>query len=133
MGLQDLRALIAERSMMTIYIRGETIEVPHQSIGFLLEGFIKPFNVQDELITSPAVLWPSHGIQSFRNADTSGNFNPFPFNPFLLFFFLSVLFLPSHDCYYLLWPEMTYGPYQLYNASTHFGDKIELASSSWRH
>ncbi|KAK6281202.1 hypothetical protein POUND7_015027 [Theobroma cacao] len=73
MGLQDLRALIAERSMMTIYIRGETIEVPHQSIGFLLEGFIKPFNVQDELITSPAVLWPSHGIQSFRNADTSGD------------------------------------------------------------
>ncbi|XP_021292890.1 sodium/hydrogen exchanger 7 isoform X4 [Herrania umbratica] len=72
MGLQDLRALIAERSMMTIYIRGETIEVPHQSIGFLLEGFIKPFSVQDELITSPAVLLPSHGNQSFQNADTSG-------------------------------------------------------------
>ncbi|XP_021292889.1 sodium/hydrogen exchanger 7 isoform X3 [Herrania umbratica] len=71
MGLQDLRALIAERSMMTIYIRGETIEVPHQSIGFLLEGFIKPFSVQDELITSPAVLLPSHGNQSFQNADTS--------------------------------------------------------------
>ncbi|XVF85519.1 hypothetical protein PTKIN_Ptkin17bG0123900 [Pterospermum kingtungense] len=71
MALQDLRALVAERSLMKTYIRGETIEVPHQSIGFLLEGFIKPSSVQ-ELITSPAVLLPSHGSQSFLNADMSG-------------------------------------------------------------
>ena len=74
MTLQDLRALVAERSSMKKYIRGETIEVPYQSIGFLLEGFIKPFSVQEELISSPAVLLPSHGNQSFLNADMSGNF-----------------------------------------------------------
>ncbi|KAK9008434.1 hypothetical protein V6N11_075329 [Hibiscus sabdariffa] len=36
MALQDLRALVAERSSMKTYITGETIDVPHQSIGFLL-------------------------------------------------------------------------------------------------
>ncbi|XVE85547.1 hypothetical protein DITRI_Ditri17bG0099000 [Diplodiscus trichospermus] len=71
-ALQDLRGLATERSLMKIYIRGETIEVPHQSIGFLLEGFIKPFNAQDELITSPAVLLPSPGNRSFSNANMSG-------------------------------------------------------------
>ncbi|XVE91879.1 hypothetical protein REPUB_Repub01dG0049300 [Reevesia pubescens] len=73
MALQDLRALVAERSLMKTYIRGETIEVPHQSIGFLLEGFIKPFSVQEE-ITSPAILLPSHENQSFQNADMSEYF-----------------------------------------------------------
>ncbi|OMO72604.1 hypothetical protein COLO4_27555 [Corchorus olitorius] len=72
MALNDLRAIVAERSIMTTYIRGETIEVPHHSIGFLLEGFIKPFDVQEELITSPAVLLPPHGNQSFRNVDKPG-------------------------------------------------------------
>ncbi|XWS22922.1 hypothetical protein CRYUN_Cryun29cG0077300 [Craigia yunnanensis] len=72
MTLQDLRALVAERSLMKTYIRGEKLEVPHQSIGFLLEGFIKSLSLQEELITSPAVLLPSHRNQSFLNADMSG-------------------------------------------------------------
>ncbi|KAK8605306.1 hypothetical protein V6N13_102090 [Hibiscus sabdariffa] len=72
MALQDLRALVAERSSMNTYITGETIEVSHQSIGFLLEGFIKPLLVQEELIASPAVLSPSQRNQSFSNADKSG-------------------------------------------------------------
>ncbi|KAK8655696.1 hypothetical protein V6N13_108267 [Hibiscus sabdariffa] len=71
MALQDLRALVVERSSMKTYITGETIEVSHQSIGFLLEGFVKPLIAQEELITSPAVLWPSQGNQSFLNADKS--------------------------------------------------------------
>ncbi|KAK8529156.1 hypothetical protein V6N12_059946 [Hibiscus sabdariffa] len=73
MALQDLRALVAERSSMNTYITGETIEVSHQSIGFLLEGFIKPLLVQEELIASPAVLSPSQRNQSFSNADKSGD------------------------------------------------------------
>ncbi|GMJ13363.1 ARABIDOPSIS SALT OVERLY SENSITIVE 1, SALT OVERLY SENSITIVE 1, ARABIDOPSIS NA+/H+ ANTIPORTER 7 [Hibiscus trionum] len=73
MALQDLRALVAERSSMKTYIAGETIEVSHQSIGFLLEGFVKPLLVQEELIASPAVLLPSQGNQSFLNADKSGS------------------------------------------------------------
>lgn len=68
MAMQDLRALVAEKSIMTIYISGETIEVPHHSIGFLLDGFIKG---QEELITYPAALMPSHNL-SFRSLDTSG-------------------------------------------------------------
>ncbi|XP_022734948.1 sodium/hydrogen exchanger 8-like isoform X2 [Durio zibethinus] len=71
MTLQDLRALVAQSSLMKTYIEGERVEVRHQSIGFLLEGSIKPFSVQ-ELITPPAALLPSHGNQSFLNADISG-------------------------------------------------------------
>ncbi|ONI31919.1 hypothetical protein PRUPE_1G339200 [Prunus persica] len=72
MAMQDLRALVAERSMMTIYIRGESFEIPYRSIGFLLEGFVKTQGVQEELITSPAPLLPPHGYQSFPNLEASG-------------------------------------------------------------
>ncbi|XP_042501434.1 sodium/hydrogen exchanger 8-like [Macadamia integrifolia] len=69
MPMQELRALVAERSMMNIYTRGETVEVPSHSIALLLEGFIKN---QDELITSPAALLPSCGELSFTNQETTG-------------------------------------------------------------
>ncbi|KAM1102119.1 hypothetical protein ACFX13_011060 [Malus domestica] len=72
MAMQDLRTLVAERSVMPIYIRGESFEIPYRSIGFLLEGFVKTQGVQEELITSPAPLFPSHGYQSFQNLETSG-------------------------------------------------------------
>ncbi|CAN6549729.1 unnamed protein product [Malus baccata var. baccata] len=72
MAMQDLRALVAERSVMTIYLRDESFEIPYRSIGFLLEGFVKIQGVQEELITSPAPLFPSHGYQSFQNLETSG-------------------------------------------------------------
>ncbi|KAG8498739.1 hypothetical protein CXB51_005099 [Gossypium anomalum] len=68
-ALHDLRALVAERSSMKTYITGETIEVSHQSVGFMLEGFIKPSHAEGELIKSPAVLLPSQGNQSFLHAD----------------------------------------------------------------
>ena len=98
MAMQDLRALVAEKSTMTIYLSGETIEMPHYSIALLLDGFIKG---QGELITSPAALMPSHNL-NFRNVDTSGDsYNPHPmkmlssatlsFFPFIFFFF-SILF-----------------------------------------
>lgn len=72
MAIQDLRALVTERSIVTTYITGETIEIPYHSIGFLLEGFIKTEGGQ-ELITSPAALLPSHASQSFQNLDITGN------------------------------------------------------------
>lgn len=74
MAMHDLRALVAERSSMKTYITGETIEVSHQSVGFMLEGFIKPSHAEGELIKSPAVLLPSQGNQSFLHADKSGDF-----------------------------------------------------------
>uniref|UniRef100_A0A5B7A4E3 Cyclic nucleotide-binding domain-containing protein n=1 Tax=Davidia involucrata TaxID=16924 RepID=A0A5B7A4E3_DAVIN len=73
MTMQDLRSLVIERSKMTIYLRGETIEIPHHSIGFLLEGFIKTQGVQEELITSPAALLPSSGDLSFLGSEMSGS------------------------------------------------------------
>nr|AVA17742.1 SOS1-like protein 1 [Populus szechuanica] len=72
MPMQELRALVAERSVMTTYIRGETIEIPHHFIGFLLEGFIKAHGFQDELIASPAVLLPPQGNQSFQKIRITG-------------------------------------------------------------
>ncbi|KAJ4974131.1 hypothetical protein NE237_007305 [Protea cynaroides] len=71
MSMQELRALVAERSIMNTYIRGETVEVPNHSIGLLLEGFIKNQDVQ-ELITSPAALLPLYGDQSFIKLETAG-------------------------------------------------------------
>ncbi|KAF3430996.1 hypothetical protein FNV43_RR25726 [Rhamnella rubrinervis] len=71
MGMQDLRALVAERSITTLYIRGESIEVPYHSIGILLEGFIKTQGIREELITSPAALLPSHKYKSFQNLETT--------------------------------------------------------------
>ncbi|CAK7326876.1 unnamed protein product [Dovyalis caffra] len=72
MSMQELRALVAERSVITTYIRGETIEVPNHSTGFLLEGFIKAHGFQEELIASPAVLLPLKGNQSSQNIEISG-------------------------------------------------------------
>ncbi|KAF5186921.1 Sodium/hydrogen exchanger [Thalictrum thalictroides] len=72
MSMQELRALVVERSMMNIYIRGETIDVPSHSVGFLLEGFIKTQEAQEDLIQSPAVLLPPCEDLSFLNLETSG-------------------------------------------------------------
>ncbi|KAK7260474.1 hypothetical protein RIF29_26548 [Crotalaria pallida] len=69
--MQDLRTLAAKRSVMTIYIRGETIEIPRHSVALLLEGYVKTQGSQ-EPVTSPAALLPSHGNQSFQNLAISG-------------------------------------------------------------
>jgi hypothetical protein len=71
MAMHDLRALVAERSVMNLYVSRETIEIPHHSIGFLLEGFMKTQGAE-ELIISPATLLPSHGSLSFQNLESSG-------------------------------------------------------------
>ncbi|XP_021909771.1 sodium/hydrogen exchanger 7 [Carica papaya] len=70
--MQELRALVAERSTMTTYVSGETIEIPYHSIGFLLEGFIRTHSLHEELITSPAALLNSNLNQSFQSAEISG-------------------------------------------------------------
>ncbi|XP_034911298.1 sodium/hydrogen exchanger 8 isoform X3 [Populus alba] len=70
MPMQELRVLVAQGSVITTYIRGETIEVPHHYLGFLLEGFIKAHGF-NELIASPAVLLPLQGNQSSQNIEIS--------------------------------------------------------------
>nr|GMC85009.1 SOS1-like protein 1 [Ipomoea batatas] len=72
MGMPDLRALVAERSTMSTYIRGESFELPHHSIGFLLEGFVRGQDA-GELVTSPAALLPSRMDQSSRKSEMSGS------------------------------------------------------------
>ncbi|MED6150418.1 Son of sevenless 1 [Stylosanthes scabra] len=71
MAMQELRVIIAERSQMTIYIRGETIEIPHHSVAFLLEGYVRT-QARQELVTAPAVLLSSQGNLSFHNLSSSG-------------------------------------------------------------
>ncbi|XP_043695377.1 sodium/hydrogen exchanger 8 isoform X2 [Telopea speciosissima] len=70
MSMQELRALVVERSIMNRYIGGETVEIPIHSIGLLLDGFMKNQDVQ-ELITSPATLLPSYGELNFVNLETA--------------------------------------------------------------
>lgn len=71
MSMHDFRALIAERSTMNIYLRGETFELVHHSVGFLLEGFIKVEGGHEELLTAPAELLP-RANQSSQHSETSG-------------------------------------------------------------
>ncbi|KAL0446673.1 UNVERIFIED_CONTAM: Sodium/hydrogen exchanger 7 [Sesamum latifolium] len=71
MAMQDIRTLIAERSTMNIYIRGESFELLHHSVGLLLEGFIKVQGGQEELLTAPAAILPRVD-QSFRQSGTLG-------------------------------------------------------------
>ncbi|KAL3652883.1 Son of sevenless 1 [Castilleja foliolosa] len=71
MSVSDLRIFIAEKSTMNIYIRGESFELLHHCVGFLLEGFIKIEGGQDEMLTAPAAILPRVD-QSFRRSETSG-------------------------------------------------------------
>ncbi|KAM0849196.1 hypothetical protein ACQ4PT_053881 [Festuca glaucescens] len=67
MAMHEMRVLISERSVLNIYIKGEDIELGHNYVGILLEGFLK---MNNHLITPPAVLLPSNtdlnvfGLQS---------------------------------------------------------------------
>ncbi|KZV31393.1 sodium/hydrogen exchanger plant [Dorcoceras hygrometricum] len=72
MAMPDIRALMAERSTMNIYIRGESFEVLHNSIGLLLEGFIKMQGLQGDLLTAPAVISPC-ADQNTRRSERLGS------------------------------------------------------------
>ncbi|KAK3003158.1 hypothetical protein RJ639_018924 [Escallonia herrerae] len=78
MAMQDLRVLVTERSTMSTYLRGETFELPHHFIGFLLEGFIRTQGIQEEMVTSPAALLPGYGDLSFLGSETSGEHHEDP-------------------------------------------------------
>ncbi|EPS63755.1 hypothetical protein M569_11027, partial [Genlisea aurea] len=56
MPMQEFRTLIAERSTMNIYVSGESFELPHHHVGFLLEGFIKLEGGQGGLLIAPSAL-----------------------------------------------------------------------------
>ncbi|ONK75034.1 uncharacterized protein A4U43_C03F12640 [Asparagus officinalis] len=73
MSMHDLRALVSERSTMHVYLRGEVVEIKPNSIGFLLEGFIKAQDPHPELITPPAALLPSHVDTSVSYIESSGS------------------------------------------------------------
>jgi hypothetical protein len=76
MSMQDLRVLVAERSMISKHVRGETIEVPHHFISFLLEGSVKTSKGTDEIITSPAALFPASVDLNTRGSETLGVKSP---------------------------------------------------------
>ncbi|KAJ0988445.1 hypothetical protein J5N97_006801 [Dioscorea zingiberensis] len=72
MGMPELRCLVAERSTMKNYISGEVIEIKPNYVGFLLEGFLRPREAQQELIASPAALLLSFTDLSSSFLDSSG-------------------------------------------------------------
>uniref|UniRef100_A0A1D1ZEV1 Sodium/hydrogen exchanger 7 n=1 Tax=Anthurium amnicola TaxID=1678845 RepID=A0A1D1ZEV1_9ARAE len=72
MAMQELRALVAERSTMNIYVRGEVIELRQNSICFLLEGFMKTQDSQLDLIAPPAALLSPQAELSSLNLGSSG-------------------------------------------------------------
>ncbi|KAG2631030.1 hypothetical protein PVAP13_3KG576900 [Panicum virgatum] len=69
MAMHEIRVLVAERSTMNIYIKGEDIEIEQNYIGILLEGFLKTRN--QNLITPPAVLLPSNADLSLFGLESS--------------------------------------------------------------
>ncbi|XP_047969241.1 LOW QUALITY PROTEIN: sodium/hydrogen exchanger 8-like [Salvia hispanica] len=69
MSMQDLRTLIAERSILNVYIRGKSFELLPQSVGFLLEGFIRQQGGEEEMLTAPAAILPCPD-QSFSQSET---------------------------------------------------------------
>ncbi|KAL6543894.1 Son of sevenless 1 [Orobanche gracilis] len=69
MSMPDFRTLIAERSTMNIYVRGESFEILQHFIGFLLEGFVRIQGGQERLLSAPATILPCVG-QSFRQSET---------------------------------------------------------------
>ncbi|KAJ3672840.1 hypothetical protein LUZ60_006214 [Juncus effusus] len=58
LAMTKLRALVAERSIMNVHIKGEVINVTSNYIGILLEGFVTQTESKS-LVTPPAVLLPS--------------------------------------------------------------------------
>jgi len=70
MAMHEIRVLVAERSTMNIYIKGEDIEIEQNYIGILLEGFLKTRN--QNLITPPVVLLPSNADLSLFGLESSG-------------------------------------------------------------
>lgn len=58
MSMQDMRALVLERSTMHTYLRGEVIEILPCDVAILLDGFVKQEH-REELIAAPAALVPS--------------------------------------------------------------------------
>ncbi|ONM02454.1 Sodium/hydrogen exchanger 7 [Zea mays] len=69
MGMHEMRVLVAERSTMNIYIKGEDLEVEQNCIGILLEGFLKIENLT--LITPPALLLPWNADLSLFGLESS--------------------------------------------------------------
>ncbi|KAH9316486.1 hypothetical protein KI387_025113, partial [Taxus chinensis] len=66
-SMQEMRALVLEKSTMCTYLRGEMIEILPCDVAIVLEGFVKQEG-EDEFMTVPAVLVPSHTENHLANA-----------------------------------------------------------------
>ncbi|CAH9078899.1 unnamed protein product, partial [Cuscuta epithymum] len=71
-GMPDLRAFIARKSTLSTYTRGESFELAHHSIGFLLEGFVKSQGEDGQLVSFPAALYPSCEGKSSGKSEKEG-------------------------------------------------------------
>ncbi|RWR84945.1 sodium/hydrogen exchanger 8 [Cinnamomum micranthum f. kanehirae] len=72
MALQEIRVLMAERSLMKTYTKGDVIVIHQGVIGFILVGSVKTQDVREVLVTSPAALMPSQEYLGFHSLETPG-------------------------------------------------------------
>ncbi|XXG72695.1 hypothetical protein AAC387_Pa07g1736 [Persea americana] len=72
MALQEIRVLMAERSLMKTYTKGDIIVIHQGVIGFILEGSVKTQDAREVLVTSPAALLPSQEYLGFHSLETPG-------------------------------------------------------------
>jgi hypothetical protein len=69
MPMHEIRVLITERSTISVYIRGETIEIEQNHVGILLEGYLSE---DKNLIKPPGVLLPSNSDWSSFGLESTG-------------------------------------------------------------
>jgi hypothetical protein len=70
MPMHEIRVLITERSTISVYIRGETIEIEQNHVGILLEGYLR--SEDKNLIKPPGVLLPSNSDWSSFGLESTG-------------------------------------------------------------
>lgn len=73
-SIPELRTFLLERSSLITYIAGEAVEIWNESVGFLLEGFLRTPDLPSVVaVESPAVLLPSQESPNSSTPEAPGN------------------------------------------------------------
>ncbi|XP_018724450.2 sodium/hydrogen exchanger 8 isoform X3 [Eucalyptus grandis] len=76
-SIPELRTFLLERSSLITYIAGEAVEIWNESVGFLLEGFLRTPDLPSVVtVESPAVLLPSQESPNSSTPEAPGSMVP---------------------------------------------------------